>query len=196
MWAPAVGGLLALVLAAQVAETRGCRADTPAPAPSPLPSPSPAPVGETFTTQDGIRFRVETVVQSLEIPWAMAFAPDGRLFVTERPGRVRILNLASSTSDLALTIADVFAQDEAGLLGLALDPQFEQNRWVYLYYTAALTTGGRVNRVVRYREVNARLVERVVLLDSVPAGQFHDGGRVRFGPDGLIYVTTGDAGNG
>ena len=202
MWAPAIGGLLALVLAAQVAQTRGCRADTPAPAPNPVPSPSPspapppAPVGEVFTTQDGVRFRVETVVQSLEIPWAMAFAPDGRLFVTERPGRVRILNLASSTSDLALTIADIFAQDEAGLLGLALDPQFEQNRWVYLYYTAALAPVGRVNRVVRYREVNARLVERVVLLDNVPAGQFHDGGRVRFGPDGLLYVTTGDAGNG
>jgi glucose/arabinose dehydrogenase len=130
MWAPAIGGPVALVLAAQVAQTRGCRADPPAPAPNPVPSPSaspspsppPAPVGEVFTTQDGIRFRVETVVQSLEIPWAMAFAPDGRLFVTERPGRVRILNLASSTSDLALTIADVFAQDEAGLLGLRSIP--------------------------------------------------------------------------
>src|SRR5688500_18930093 len=129
MWGPAIGGLLALVLAAQVAETRGCRADTPAPAPSPIPSPSPAPVGETFTTQDGIRFRVETVVQSLEIPWAMAFAPDGRLFVTERAGRVRILNVSASTSELALTLDGVFAQGEAGLLGLALDPEFAQNHW-------------------------------------------------------------------
>src|SRR5687768_6836070 len=109
MWAPANGGLLALVLAEQVAQTRGCRPDTPAPAPCPVPSPStppsptPQPRGEVFTTQDGIRFHVETVVESLVVPWAMAFAPDGRLFVTERPGRVRILNLASSTSDLALT---------------------------------------------------------------------------------------------
>jgi glucose/arabinose dehydrogenase len=192
MWAPAVGGLLALVLAAQVAETRGCRADTPAPAPSPPPSPSPAAVGETFTTQDGIRFRVETVVQSLEIPWAMAFAPDGRLFVTERAGRVRVLNVSASTSELALTLDGVFAQGEAGLLGLALDPEFAQNHWVYLYSTATLP-GGVVNRVLRYREVNARLVERVVLLDNIPAAQIHDGGRLRFGPDGLLYITTGDA---
>ena len=195
MWAPAIGGLLALVLAAQVAQTRGCRADTPAPAPSPVPSPSPSPsppVGEVFTTQDGIRFRVETVVQSLEIPWAMAFAPDGRLFVTERAGRVRILNLSASTSELALTLDGVFAQGEAGLLGLALDPDFAQNHWVYLYSTATIA-GGAVNRVLRYREVNARLVERVVLLDGIPAAQIHDGGRLRFGPDGLLYITTGDA---
>jgi glucose/arabinose dehydrogenase len=195
MWAPAIGGLLALVLAAQVVQTKGCSTDTPAPAPnpSPAPSPSPAPVGEVFTTQDGIRFRVETVVQSLDIPWAMAFAPDGRLFMTERAGRVRILNLAASTSELALTVEDVFAQGEAGVLGLALDPQFAETRWVYVYYTATLSGGRGINRVVRYREVNSRLVERVVLLDNIPAAQIHDGGRLRFGPDGLLYITAGDA---
>ena len=193
MWTPALGGLLALVLAAQVGQSR-CSGDSPAPAPSPSPSPvpSPQPSGEVFTTQDGIRFRVETVVQSLEIPWAMAFAPDGRLFVTERPGRVRILNLAASTSELALTVDGVFTQGEAGLLGLALDPDFAQNHWVYLFYTAALPSAA-VNRVVRYREVNSRLVERVGLLDNIPAAQIHDGGRLRFGPDGLLYITSGDA---
>jgi aldose sugar dehydrogenase len=195
MWAPAIGGLLALVLAAQVVQTKGCSTDQPAPAPNPRPSPAPAPApsGDVFTTQDGVRFRVETVVQALDIPWAMSFAPDGRLFMTERAGRVRILNLSSSTPELALTVEDVFAQGEAGALGLALDPEFGENHWVYLYYTAALSGGRGANRVVRYREVNARLVERVVLLDNIPAAQIHDGGRLRFGPDGLLYMTAGDA---
>ena len=70
-----------------------------------------------FTTRDGVRFRVETVLSDLEIPWSLAFAPDGRLFVTERPGRVRIVNLSTFTSELALTLSGVYAQGEAGLLG-------------------------------------------------------------------------------
>ena len=87
----------------------------------------------------------------------------------------------------------MFAEGEAGLLGIALDPEFAQNRFVYLYYSARLSMSGRVNRVVRYREVGSRLGERAVLLDDIPAGQIHDGGRLRFGPDGLLYVTAGDA---
>lgn len=59
---------------------------------------------------DGVRFTVDTLVTALEIPWAMAFAPDGRLFVTERPGRVRILDIGARTSELALSLDDVFAQ--------------------------------------------------------------------------------------
>ena len=66
---------------------------------------------------------------------------------------------------------------------------------VYLYQSARLSAGGPVNRVVRYREAGSRLAERVVLLDNIPAAHIHDGGRIRFGPDGLLYITAGDASN-
>jgi glucose/arabinose dehydrogenase len=198
MWSWVPVGLLALVFATQTVQTRACPdpppSPSPGPSPAPSPSPSPAPSPEVFTTQDGIRFRVETVAAGLTIPWSIVFTPDGRLFVTERPGRVRIVNIATGASELALTVDGVFAQGEAGALGMALDPQFAQNGFVYLYHSATGGSGA-VNRVVRYRDVANRLVERVVLLDNVPAAGIHDGGRIRFGPDGLLYVTVGDAAN-
>ena len=176
-------GMLAVVLATQTIQT-ACPKD----------SPTTPQTGEVFTTRDNVRFRVETVLTGLEIPWSMNFAPDGRLFITERPGRVRIVTLGGS-SELALTLDGVYAQGEAGLLGLALDPEFAQNRFVYLYYSATVS-GGAVNRIVRYREVSSRLGERVVLLDNIPAAPIHDGGRLRFGPDGLLYASAGDAADG
>jgi len=181
MWHAVSTGMLAVVFATQGMQT-ACPKD----------SPSTPQTGEVFTTRDGVRFRVETVLSGLEVPWSLNFAPDGRLFVTERPGRVRIVT--GGTSELALTLDGVFAQGEAGLLGLALDPEFSQTRFVYLYYSATAGSGA-VNRIVRYREVNARLAERVVLLDNIPAATIHDGGRLRFGPDGLLYASAGDASN-
>jgi len=172
--------MLAVVLATQTIQT-ACPKD----------NPSTPTTGEVLTTRDGVRFRVETMLTGLEVPWSLTFAPDGRLFVTERPGRVRIATVGGG-SELALTLDGVFTQGEAGLLGLALDPAFSQNGLVYLYYSATVS-GGAVNRIVRYREVNSRLAERVVLLDNIPAATIHDGGRLRFGPDGLLYATAGDA---
>ena len=180
-------GVVGLALLAQ--STPGCDPERPAPAPAP---PAAAPV--TFTTQDGVRVRADAIASNLEVPWALAFAPDGRLFVAERPGRVRIVTPSTSQSQLALTLDDVFRQGEAGLLGLALAPDFAATRLVYLYYTAVVGNGA-VNRIVRYREAGGQLAERAVLLDNIPAGTIHDGGRLRFGPDGLLYATAGDASN-
>src|ERR1044071_3343623 len=151
----ALAGVLAFMVAVQVADTRGCPADTPATSPAPATPTPTTPSGEVFTTTDGVRFVVDPVVTNLEIPWSMAFAPDGRFFVTERPGRVRIIDVVARSSELALTLDDVYTDGEAGLLGLALDPQFAQTRFVYLYYSARVG-GGATNRVVRYREAGSR----------------------------------------
>src|SRR5687767_2446177 len=123
MWSLATAGVIALLIAQT---DGGCNtnppAPSPSPAPAPAPSPQPAPAPGTFTTQDGVRFRVEVVASGLDFPWSLAFASDGRLFATERPGRVRILDFGGRTTEVALTLDDVSAQGEAGALGLALDP--------------------------------------------------------------------------
>ena len=120
MWTFVSGATLALVLVAQAVENRACQTPDSPPSTGSTPSPSSLPPSGVFSTRDGARFQVETVLTGLDIPWSLAFAPDGRLFVTERPGRVRIVNMSSFTSEVALTL-DVYAQGEAGLLGLALD---------------------------------------------------------------------------
>ncbi len=149
--------------------------------------------GEVFVTSDGVRFSVQTVARNLQVPWSLAFAPDGRIFVTERPGRVRIVQGATLVSQPALTLSDVNAEGEGGLLGLTLHPDFNRTRWVYLVYTARRADGSPVNRLVRYREVGNTLAEGAVLLDDIPASGIHNGSRVRFGPDGKLYMTMGDA---
>jgi aldose sugar dehydrogenase len=185
-----------LVAAALVSQLAACGSPGSPPPPTETPEPAPptggpAPI-ETFTTADGVRVAVQVVATRLEIPWALAFAADGRLFLTERPGRVRILQNGSLLPEPALTISDVFTRDESGVLGLALHPSFGANRFAYLVYTAS-EAGGRVARLVRYREVGNVLGEAAVLLDDVPAANIHNGSRVRFGPDGFLYLTFGDA---
>ncbi|MBI2835134.1 MAG: PQQ-dependent sugar dehydrogenase [Acidobacteria bacterium] len=184
--------LVALALLLQP-EAQACRpSPTPPADPAPTPQPTPIPT-EIFTAPDGTRFGVQVIVRGVEVPWSLAFAPDGRLFVTERAGRVRLVINGSLVGEPALRLGDVSAVGEAGLLGITLHPDFAENHLVYLVYTATRPGGSPVNRLVRFREVNNVLAEPVVLLDGMAAASIHDGARVRFGPDRRLYLTMGDA---
>ena len=137
---------------------------------------------------------VEVVATDLVVPWALAFAPDGRLFFTERPGRVRVIVGGQLQGE---PVAQLPASEivEAGLLGLALDPAFEENGYLYVMYTYFDITSGLRNRVSRLTERQGRAGDEVVLLDDLPGGFIHNGGRIKFGPDGRLYITLGDTGN-
>ncbi|HEX5502475.1 MAG TPA: PQQ-dependent sugar dehydrogenase [Thermomicrobiales bacterium] len=126
------------------------------------------------------------------MPWELAFLPDGRILLTERPGRVRVIENGRLRPEPVATLPEVAARGEGGLLGLALDPDFARNRLLYLYHTYQADDGLR-NRVVRYAEANGALTDQHVVLDGALAASIHDGGRIAFGPDGKLYVTVGDA---
>jgi glucose/arabinose dehydrogenase len=133
--------------------------------------------------------RVGTVAKGLEIPWDIAFLPDGRALVTERKGRVRLLDRAGHVQPKPVARIAVSMVGEGGLLGLALDPHFARNHFVYLYFTTA--SGMRLER---WRWTGSKLVRDVTLTSAIASGQVHDSGRIAFGPDGRLYVATGDAG--
>jgi glucose/arabinose dehydrogenase len=134
---------------------------------------------------------VKTVATGLEIPWEIAFLPDGRALVTERPGRVRLLAGDGRLRERPVARIDVSTHGEGGLLGLAVDPDFARNRFVYLYYTRA--DGMRLER---WRFSGGRLHRERSLVRGIAAGRIHDSGRIAFGPDDRLYVATGDAGRG
>ncbi len=136
---------------------------------------------------------VETVVTGLEVPWGLAVLPAGDLLVTERPGRLRLVRGGVLAADPVLRV-ETAATSEGGLLDVALAPDFATSRLFYLVATVRGPSGPQ-NRVTRYRlsdDETAATADRVVF-DGVPAADFHDAGRLRFGPDGMMYLTTGDA---
>jgi glucose/arabinose dehydrogenase len=151
---------------------------------NPSDDPNDAPVEEAAV-----------IAEDLEIPWDIAFLPSesgtwqGDMLVTERPGRV-----VHVTSGRVFPISGVEHVGEGGLLGIALHPDFLENRFVYLYQTTR-TDDGLYNRVVRYRYRDDEFAFDRVILSDLPGAPYHDGGRVAFGPDGFLYVAIGDAGD-
>jgi len=131
---------------------------------------------------------VEVVATGLNIPWDIAFLPDGQLLVTERPGTLALIGATTTR----ITIPGVEQHGEGGLLGLALDPDFETNHHLFLYLTSS-QNGQIVNRVERYTLQDGTLSEQKIILEGIPGADNHDGGRIEFGPDGYLYITTGDA---
>ena len=129
----------------------------------------------------------ETVATGLSAPWGLAFLPDGSALVSER-GTARVLRVQPGSVREVGTVPGVSAAGEGGLLGLAVPATFADDSHVYAYATTS--TG---NTVMRMSLTDGRLSEPDVLLDGIPASSVHNGGRLAFGPDGMLYVTTGDA---
>ena len=139
-----------------------------------------------------VRFRVETVVSGLQVPWSIVWTPDGRMLLTERNGRVRVVENGKLQAQPLFTVPDVEPSGESGLMGLTLHPQFANNHFLYMSY-AFKGGSDQLVRVVRYREEGGTLTDRQVIIDNIPAAQYHAGCRMGFGPDGKLYITTGDA---
>lgn len=130
----------------------------------------------------------EVVVEGLSVPWEIAFLPTGEMLVTERDGR--IVKIANDRK--VYQVEGVTRTSEGGLLGLVLHPNFMQNSYVYIYKTT--TEINRLNNIVeRYRLNSEKLEERKEIFTGIPGAAIHDGGRMVFGPDGMLYIATGDA---
>jgi glucose/arabinose dehydrogenase len=160
-------------------------------------SGDPPPVGVAFS---------DDLVARIDVPTAIAFLPDGRMLVTSQTGTLHLLDATGhEQAEPALDLrSEVCRERERGLVGVAVDPLFEQNGFIYVYYTQRRSGGcpfGRVdspvNRLVRYilRDGIARPGSATVLLDNIPSvGGTHNAGGLGFGKDGLLYVGIGDGG--
>jgi glucose/arabinose dehydrogenase len=185
----AAAALLATTtLAACGAGGGGRAAASPSPSRQPSPtaaSPSAAP---TLRPPGALSLTQQTVAQNLVAPWALAFAADGSLWLTERPGRVRVVRNGQLLPQPALTIPVVTANGcEDGLLGLAI-----KEPYAYVYYTYA-GPSGNTNRVSRFSISGDQLASEQVLVDGIPGGTcYHFGGRLKLGPDGWLYLSTGE----
>lgn len=162
------------------------------------PKQTSAPVTEEKTSRDAADDipRATVIAQDLDTPWALAFLPDKSMLVTERAGRVRLIDSSGNLqAEPVAVINQVKEIGEGGLLGIALHPDFSANNFVYLYYTYSGSGNNTLNRVVRMTYQDNRLADEKIIVNNIPGASNHNGGRIKFGPDGYLYITTGDAEN-
>lgn len=139
---------------------------------------------------EGANVRVEVWIDNLDIPWSLIFLPDGRALLSERRGKIRLIRNGKLEKE-SYAEPEVFDYGEGGLMGLALHPQFPKEPYIYFMHT--YRENGRVyNRVVRLHDLGNRGAIDRVIIDKIPGGRNHNGGRIAFGPDGMLYIATGE----
>lgn len=177
-----IAGVIIIIIAISVATVLSTPSDTT------VPIPEPAITDNANQTNKGLR----TIAQNLDVPWAIDIAVDNRIFFTEKPGRLGMIHANGTLA--SEPVVNIHTEDigEAGLMGLALHPNFTQNHLMYVYHTYA-KNGGLYNKVLMLTEKNNKIVNSKIILDGIPASDSNNGGRIKFGPDGKLYVSTGDS---
>ncbi len=142
-------------------------------------------------SRSNLENRLETVAAGLEIPWSIDFAPDGRIFVTERPGRIRVVQHGKLLPEKWAELKVAFPRGE-GLMGLAVSPNFRNDKEIFVLGTFLDRHRNLISRIVRFREENGRGIDPQTIVDNLPASRIHSGGELSFGPDGMLYAAIGD----
>ncbi|WP_145050662.1 MULTISPECIES: PQQ-dependent sugar dehydrogenase [Paenibacillus] len=139
-----------------------------------------------------VPYETSVLVEGLNAPWELVEVSDGRMFVTERPGTIRVIEDGKLLSEPLIEFTEPFNEEgEGGLLGLAADPEFEDNGYLYAYHS--YVEGDNIaNRVLRLKVSDGTAVIDKELLGDIPGGVNHNGGRIKIGPDNLLYITTGE----
>lgn len=155
-------------------------------------TPEITPTNSPAATQ--VFEQTKIITQDLDVPWALAFLPDNSILVTERKGALRLIDKDGKLLTSPIAKISVKQNGESGLHGIAIDPKYSDNHTIFLYYTYSADGNNTFNRVSKYTFENQTLGAETIVVDKIPGAIFHDGGRIKFGPDGNLYITTGDAG--
>lgn len=147
----------------------------------------------TKTTDQFVSLRLESFVQNLDVPWSMVFTSPERILVTERPGRVRVVENGRLLEEPLRVFTEASNRSEEGLMGMTLDPDYTSNRFVYLCLAYRTAEGQIFDKVIRVKDGGGGLIDDQVIIDRIPAAANHAGCRLRFGPDEKLYISTGDA---
>jgi glucose/arabinose dehydrogenase len=161
--------------------------------PSDTTIPIPQPIFNSSMNNTNSDKGIAVVAEKLQTPWSIVLSKDGRVFFTERIGTIRMLNVNGTLAHDPVGYIRVDQVGEGGLLGIDLHPNFTSNHKIYIYHTYS-NSSGIYNRVMLLVENENKIVDSQIILDGIPGGRFHDGGRLKFGPDNKLYISTGDAG--
>lgn len=143
--------------------------------------------------RDSSDYKVEVFAEDLYVPWSIVFTDENRMLVTERNGSLRIIQNGELEEKPLKVFEEVSSGGEEGLMGLALDPDYKNNKVIYISY--AYEKNDEMNvKVVSFRDDGNELSNEKIIIDDLPAERYHAGCRLRFGSDGKLYITTGDAG--